>query len=70
MPRKIWMLAALCVLVLLSGSSLPASIASAQGVIEPELEACPYISSRCCFTEVDSSTGCPYCVCYLGQGCC
>src|SRR5436305_225899 len=31
---------------------------------------CPLISSRCCATDTDPSTGCPYCICYLGQPCC
>ena len=31
---------------------------------------CPRISSRCCYTETDPTTGCPICACYIGDSCC
>ena len=58
MLRKIGLLAVLGTLVLAAAS------APVQAIL------CPRISSRCCYTETDPNTGCPYCVCYLGQGCC
>lgn len=57
MLRKIGLLAVLGTLVLAAGS------APAQAIL------CPYISHRCCYTETAPS-GCPYCVCYIGQPCC
>jgi hypothetical protein len=59
MSRKISLLAAaLCMLVLAAVSSAPASAI-----------LCPYISPRCCATDIGPS-GCPYCICYSPSECC
>jgi hypothetical protein len=58
MSRKISLLAALCLTALAATS--PAPVAALR---------CPYISPRCCATDI-GPTGCPYCTCYLPDTCC